>query len=61
MAHQSKLEALKEALKAADEEISHQKSLNTLLEMEVRPWKKAGHTGSVPSIFIRTYFLFLLA
>ena len=35
MAHQSKTESLKEALKAADEEISHQKSLNTQLETEV--------------------------
>jgi len=34
MAHQSKTESLKEALKAADEEISHQKSLNTQLEIE---------------------------
>ena len=35
MAHQSKTESLKEALKAADDEISHQKSLNTQLETEV--------------------------
>ena len=35
MAQQSKTESLKEALKAADEEISHQKSLNTQLEIEV--------------------------
>jgi len=34
MAHQSKTESLKEALKAADDEISHQKSLNTQLETE---------------------------
>ncbi len=35
MAHQSKMASLKEALKAADEEICHQKSLNTQLELEV--------------------------
>merc|ERR1711981_834776 len=34
MAQQSKTESLKEALKAADEEISHQKSHNTQLEIE---------------------------
>lgn len=34
MAHQTKFEALKESLKAADEEISHQKVLNTQLELE---------------------------
>ena len=36
MVHQSKMEALREALKAADEQLSQQKSLNTQLELEVR-------------------------
>ena len=35
MVHQSKMEALREALKAADEQLSQQKSRNTQLELEV--------------------------
>ena len=40
MVHQSKMEALREALKAADEQLSQQKSLNTQLELEVRKEEK---------------------
>ena len=34
MAQQAKLDSLKESLKAADEQILHQKSLNSTLELE---------------------------
>ena len=36
MAHQTKFEALRESLRAADEQIVNQKTLNTQLELEVR-------------------------
>ena len=43
MVHQSKMEALREALKAADEQLSQQKSLNTQLELEVRKEERKGN------------------
>ena len=52
MAHQSKTESLKEALKAADDEISHQKSLNTQLETEVGIFT---NTTSVVEYHYRVY------
>ena len=39
MMNQSKMEALKEALKAADDQLVQQKSLNTQLELEVRNYE----------------------
>ena len=41
------MDSLKEALKAADEEVSHQKSLNTQLELEVRSAKKFNQLSTI--------------
>ena len=55
MAHQSKTESLKEALKAADDEISHQKSLNTQLETEVGTFLHIYQNYSVVDYHFRVY------